>query len=247
VTADNEDKGRSLVPEAVSSVTAAVLTQHGLDPLAAAAVAPVFSNAVQRVFEVVRWKRQERAAVMLELAAQEAGLENEENLLHRLLRTEGGEELFVNAVNAAQDAMLDRKGRAIASALARGALAGSVEALQMEDFYVRTLAAMDAAHFEVLDIFDQRASDDETPGRSSSPADSQFDRARLLGEVGALAEGLDAALAVLTREGVIETMPQPGNETKWQLTVYGISLIRALRAVGEQLNAEDESRASGAE
>jgi hypothetical protein len=209
--------------------------------MGAAIAAPILAGGLQGALGWLRSKRDKRVEHTMERATSEAGL-SEEELLQRLLASEAGQELLINALNAAQDAVFDKKAEAIASALARGALAGTVEAVKLEDLFVRTLASMDLAHFEVLEVFEEReAQASDRPLRSDELV---CDRTLLRERLPALGVGVDAVIALLQREGVIAMVQRPGNpfqaeEAKWALTDYGRSFVGSLRLAGEQLNADE--------
>jgi hypothetical protein len=211
-----------------------------------AAVAPVLARGLRAVFERYSRRQWARADRVLHLAAELAGIDDEE-LIERLRRTPEKEELLVRTVRAAAEAAVERKLVALAKSLAATTVGGDEE-VQWEAVFVRALSDLDTVHINLLERFTWSANalglGDGGPEFTTSPA--SLSSVQLAIAVPHLENVVDAVLATLVRHGLLAFASHtnvtygggsPAPST-WSLTPFGRTVLSRLGVIADVLQRE---------
>lgn len=195
---------------------------------------------VQHVTNRAMSRRFQRAAEVVEIAADEAGLTPEE-LLERIRADERLLELAAAVIAAAAETVLQAKIRALGQALARGTLATDDAEIDQERFMVGTLGALQAPHVRVLHKISRRYSgygQRHTPEGQPQAHGWTFEdlAARLPG----MRPVLRPILSALTANALIFDTAvgmwgfSSGKSERWIITDYGRQVLDLLEAQGAE-------------
>ncbi len=204
-----------------ASVAATGGSGHPLESLLGAAAFTALQPVLNRGFEWV--------ADVLKLGAARSGRQVED-LIGVLNSSPEQQELLIKAIELARSTSLKAKRKALAEALANGAV--SVDSSIGETQVVRVLENLDAAHIRVLSAIGQGRDQSEMPrpGATISPFHYEpHDVAQLIANSYG---SVDRLLAQLAAQGLADQRRdmeglRPIQEL-WCITLYGIEMLKRL-------------------
>lgn len=185
------------------------------------------SHAARQVIQ----RRFNRVHEVVETAASYAELETSD-FLHRSLADDNRTQLMAMALEAAADAVEQRKIVALARAYARGVLAEDDAKVDEQKRIVATLAALDPIDVRALDWMAQH------PGWLLTPEESLPQVPTLSVEVPQVAPVLESVVMRLSQLGLIDDKTFAGITSTskmllWRVTGFGLLCVETLRGIGE--------------
>jgi hypothetical protein len=209
------------------------VTGAALGPAAARAV----HEAVRPVLERWQARQRERAADVISVAAQDAGLDPE-TLVHRLEELDGGEELFVRTMRAAATSPGRRKLVLLSRALASGASANDQANVAWEAMFVRAVDAIEETHLDLLERFRWSGNRLGLGDGSNTDFDKPVMRmndAQLKVVLPQFEPVIDSLVATLESQGLLIRENVYGAGQSWGLSQFGSSFLDRLDDVGRTL------------
>lgn len=245
---DEDDEGRlkkgarKATGDALTTATGAVIGAiAGPEAAVAGAVAmPYVRGALRLALESLNEKRRTRGARLIELAAEEAGIDIE-TLLEKLQDDPNREEILQRTLRVAMESSMEGKLFALSKALASTAIARTPRVVQWEAMFVRTLDDLDEGHIDLLDRFLWSANKLGLGGGQpefEEPVNG-LNRAQLDLVMPDLKDMVDSMVAVVERHGLIARTERGGGSfggggggpTHWVITTFGREFLARLRLV----------------